>query len=126
MGFFSLLETFFFISLAITFVLIIMLVYHFKGRVVSIEDRYHTMFEIVNSLVKEMKNLRATMIQTQAIAQGPAQFERPQFGGNGVSPELFRILQSGPGMFPTSRAGDEDYEDEDEDEDEDETQGETA
>lgn len=95
MGFFSLLETFFFISLAITFVLIIMLVYHFKGRLVSIEDRYHTMFEIVNSLVKEMKNLRDTMLHTQALAHGP--IERPS-----APPEIFGLFQSGPGMFPTS------------------------
>ena len=125
MGFFSLLETFFFISLAITFILIIMLVYHFKGRLVSIEDRYHTMFEIVNSLVKEMKNLRDTMIQTQAQAQTqappPSPIDRPPFGGNasGFPAELFRLFQSGPGMFPTSRANEEDdYEEEDDDEDE--------
>jgi hypothetical protein len=129
MGFFSLLETFFFISLAITFVLIIMLVYHFKGRLVSIEDRYHTMFEIVNSLVKEMKNLRDTMIQTQALAQAqappPPPVDRSPFGGNatGFPTELFRLFQSGPGMFPTSRAnGEEDYEEE-EDDDEDEQDG---
>jgi hypothetical protein len=127
MGFFSLLETFFFISLAITFVLIIMLVYHFKGRLVSIEDRYHTMFEIVNSLVKEMKNLRDTMVQTQALAQAqapthvPSPVDRPPFGGNagGFPTELFRLFQSGPGMFPTSRANEEDdYEEEDDDEEE--------
>lgn len=120
MGFFSLLETFFFISLAITFVLIIMLVYHFKGRLVSIEDRYHTMFDIVNSLVKEMKNLRDTMIQVQAQAQAQApQLERSPFGGNaptGFPTELFRLFQSGPGMFPSSRVG-ENEEDDDEQED---------
>jgi hypothetical protein len=75
------------------------------------------MFEIVNSLVKEMKNLRDTMVQTQE--QAPV--ERPQFGGNptGFPTELFRLFQSGPGMFPSSRI---DEEDEDEDEDEDEEQ----
>ena len=121
MGLFSLLETFFFISLAITFVLIIMLVYHFKGRLVSIEDRYHTMFDIVNSLVKEMKNLRDTMIQVQAQAQAqaqaqPPQLERSPFGGNaptGFPTELFRLFQSGPGMFPSSRVGENEQEEED-------------
>ena len=123
MGFFSLLETFFFISLAITFVLIIMLVYHFKGRLVSIEDRYHTIFEIVNSLVKEMKNLRDTMAQSQAIAQAqaplPSPVERTPFGGSasGFPTELFRLFQSGPGMFPTTRGNKEDdYEEEDDEE----------
>jgi len=120
MGFFSLLETFFFISLAITFVLIIMLVYHFKGRLVSIEDRYHTMFDIVNSLVKEMKNLRDTMIQVQAQVQvqaQPPQLERSPFGGNapsGFPTDLFRLFQSGPGMFPSSRVGENEQEDDDE------------
>lgn len=123
MGFFSLLETFFFISLAITFVLIIMLVYHFKGRLVSIEDRYHTMFDIVNSLVKEMKNLRDTMIQVQAQVQvqaQPPQLERSPFGGNaptGFPTDLFRLFQSGPGMFPSSRVGENEQEDDDEEED---------
>ena len=134
MGFFSLLETFFFISLAITFVLIIMLVYHFKGRLVSIEDRYHTMFEIVNSLVKEMKNLRDTMAHTQAITQDArAQAQQSQqgqqgqqspFGGNsGGFPEgLFRLLQSGPGMFQSSMIQEEDDEDYEEEEDNEEEQ----
>lgn len=109
MGFFSLLETFFFISLAITFVLIIMLVYHFKGRLVAIEDRYHTMFEIVNSLVKEMKNLRDAMIQIQSQPEAPA------FEGNGPTgfpTDLFRLFQSGPGMFPSSRVEEEEEDDE--------------
>ena len=126
MGFFSLLETFFFISLAITFVLIIMLVYHFKGRLVSIEDRYHTIFEIVNSLVKEMKNLRDTMAQTQALAQAqsqappPSPVERSPFGGSasGFPTELFRLFQSGPGMFPTTRGNEEEEYEEDDEEDE--------
>lgn len=119
MGFFSLLETFFFISLAITFVLIIMLVYHFKGRLVSIEDRYHTMFEIVNSLVKEMKNLRDTMVVVSQ-SQAPAQVERPQFEGNptGFPTELFRLFQSGPGMFPSSRMEEEQEDEDDDDEQE--------
>jgi hypothetical protein len=58
MGFFNLLETFFFISLAITFVLIMMLVYHFKGRILILEQKCDTMFEIMNNMVKEMKNIK--------------------------------------------------------------------
>lgn len=58
MGVFNLLETFFFISLAITFVLIMMLVYHFKGRILIIEQKCDTMFEIMNNMVKEMKNIK--------------------------------------------------------------------
>jgi hypothetical protein len=123
MGFFSLLETFFFISLAITFILIIMLVYHFKGRLVTLEDKCNTMFEIMNSMVKEMKNIRESMM-TPAPPQPPAAL--PFAGASGLfPPELFKLFQGGPSMFPSQRNNVEDDEDEDDyegdgDEDDDE------
>jgi hypothetical protein len=58
MGFFNILETFFFISLAITFVLIIMLVYHFKGRLTNVENKYDTMFGIMHNMVGELKSIK--------------------------------------------------------------------
>ena len=58
MGFFNILETFFFISLAITFVLIMMLVYHFKGRIAILEQKCDTMFDIMNNMVKEMRMIK--------------------------------------------------------------------
>ena len=58
MGFFNILETVFFISLAITFVLIMMLVYHFKGRISVLEQKCDTMFEIMNNVVKEMRTIK--------------------------------------------------------------------
>jgi hypothetical protein len=58
MGFFNILETFFFISLAITFVLIMMLVYHFKGRITILEQKCDTMFDIMNNVVKEMRTIK--------------------------------------------------------------------
>jgi hypothetical protein len=61
MGFFSFIETFFFISLAITFVLIMLLVYHFKQRLSVVETKTDTMFEIMNNLLKEMKVIK-TMV----------------------------------------------------------------
>lgn len=57
MGFFSFIETFFFISLIITFVLLAMLVYHFKQRILKLEDKTNTLVEIVNDIVKEMKSV---------------------------------------------------------------------
>ena len=62
MGFFNILETFFFISLAITFVLIMMLVYHFKGRISILEQKCDTMFEIMNNVVKEMRTIKMSSI----------------------------------------------------------------
>jgi hypothetical protein len=65
MGFFNFIETFFFISLGITFVLILLLVYHFKQRINSIEQKNETMFEIINNVVKELTVIRNMQINTQ-------------------------------------------------------------
>ena len=58
MAFFNFIETFFFISLGITFVLILLLVYHFKQRMTSLEQKCDTMFEIINDVVKELNVMR--------------------------------------------------------------------
>ena len=62
MGFFNILETFFFISLAITFVLIIMLVYHFKARLNNVENKYDTMFGIMHNMVGELKSIKKEIV----------------------------------------------------------------
>ena len=54
MASFKFIETFFFLSLGITFALIITLVYHFKKRMESMETRCDTMFDIVQNLAKEV------------------------------------------------------------------------
>jgi len=59
---FKFVETFFFISLAISFLLILLLVYHFKQRLGSLEQKSDNMFEIVNNIVKELNILRNTKI----------------------------------------------------------------
>jgi len=63
MRFFNILESAFFVSLAITFVLVIMLVYHFKERLVSLEKKYDTMFQILSRVVKELKAMQDTESQ---------------------------------------------------------------
>lgn len=65
MAIFNFLENFFFISLAITFGLLLLLVYHFKERMSLVEKKSDTMNEIITNVVKEMKNLRMAMIQQQ-------------------------------------------------------------
>jgi len=67
MGFFNLIESFFFISLAITFVLILLLVYHFKQRVVTLEQKCDTMFDIINNVVKELNSVRNYQLATQRV-----------------------------------------------------------
>ena len=69
MGFFNMIETFFFISLGITFVLILLLVYHFKHRLSTIETETKTMFQIVNGIVKELSGVKMSTIQIQNSLQ---------------------------------------------------------
>ena len=61
MSVFNFIETFFFISLGITFVLISLLIYHFRERIIILEQKNDAMFEIMNNVVKEMTNIRHTV-----------------------------------------------------------------
>lgn len=65
MGAFNFIESFFLLSLGITFVLIVLLVYHFKQRLSSMEQKCDTMFDIVQNLVKELKSVK-TACQEQS------------------------------------------------------------
>ena len=52
------LESFFILSLGITFVLVLFLVYHFKQRLTILENKCDTTFEIINNVVSELGNIR--------------------------------------------------------------------
>jgi len=51
-------ETSFIISLGITFVLLLLLIYHFKQRLTVTESKQDTMFEIINNLAQELNNMK--------------------------------------------------------------------
>jgi len=102
MGLFSFIETFFFISLGITFVLILLLVYHFKQRLSTLEQKCDTMFEIINNVVQEITIVRGA---TARIMQG--------LPGLPLSNSI--VLQES--VLPEDEKDDEEEEDE-EDEDE--------
>jgi hypothetical protein len=61
MGIFNYIDTFFFISLGITFILILLLVFHFKQQIVSLEHKNDTMFEIINNIVKEITYVKSAI-----------------------------------------------------------------
>jgi hypothetical protein len=63
MGFFNFVESFFFISLAITFVLIMMLVYHFKERLTILEKKTETIMDIMNGLFQDMNVIKGVCLQ---------------------------------------------------------------
>jgi len=58
---FSLFETFFFITLVITFILILLLVYHFKQRITTMEERCDKMFDIIQTMSQELNRQHAPM-----------------------------------------------------------------
>jgi len=58
MGFFSFIENFFFISLGIVFILVLLLVYHFKQRMSSVERKGDTMYEIMTNMLKEIRFMK--------------------------------------------------------------------
>lgn len=60
---FNIIETLFYLSLAITFFLMILLVYHFKQRISFLEQKNETMFEIINNIVKELNNIKNSFIE---------------------------------------------------------------
>jgi len=61
MGIFSFMETSFFFTLGITFLLILLLVYHFKQRIITVESKQDTLFEIINNLVQEINNIKTSV-----------------------------------------------------------------
>ena len=107
-------ESVFFISLGITFILILLLVYHFKQRVSSIEQKCDTMFELINNVVSEMNVQRSMMNQLNAPQTHQPFPDMNMHQLMGVNP---------PGNINVSLdndADDEESSEEEEDEDEDE------
>ena len=55
---FLMLESFFFITLGISCILLLMLIYHFKGRLSQLENNQQTLFEVVNNIVQELTEIK--------------------------------------------------------------------
>ena len=83
MGFFSFIESFFFISLAITFVLIMMIIYHFKQRIGVVEKKTETTVEILNNLAKEMNVLRGFVFNMNSMNSMGSMGSSPFFSVSG-------------------------------------------
>ena len=74
------LESVFILSLGITFVLIMFIVYHFKQRLTVLENKCDTMFELINSVVSELGTIRPY-----------PRVEAGQMYSSGVSPSMIKI-----------------------------------
>ena len=84
MGAFNLIETFFFLTLGITFGLIILLVYHFKRRLDLFEQKNDTIFEIVNNVLLEISSIKQKQNVLFMLAKSMPQTEvKTMSGGTG-------------------------------------------
>ena len=116
---------FFFASLAITFVLILFLVYHFRQKFTALEEKCDTMFEIINNIVKEMNN-RAALEQIQHEMPENVIFT-PNVNQMNMPSELPKLVVSESEEEESDEESDDESDDESEEEesDEDESDDET-
>lgn len=91
MGVFSIIETFIFFSLAISFVLILLLVYHFKSRMAKLEEKTDTMVGIINDIAKELAN-------APIIGQAPPDGHMPPGMCSGPPPGMPPMPPMGGGI----------------------------
>jgi len=123
MGIFNYIDTFFFISLGITFILILLLVFHFKQRMSDLEDKTETMFEIINNIVKEITSMKQTFSANDCcrnnICMNPS-YSTPSYSKND-NVQLHYVKENDSEKIIVSDDDDDsDSDEDDEDEDDDE------
>lgn len=124
MGLFSFVETFFFVSLGITFILILLLVYHFRQRFISLEQKCDTMFELINNIVTELNSERRSThgfgITSPPVLFYPEPDGQTALGGQVEKPEPFTDMDDSDGEEgEDDEDSDDEYSNSDEDEDSD-------
>jgi len=115
---FNFMETFFFISLGITFILILLLVYHFKQRILAVEQKGDTLFEIINNLIMETSSLKQYVRSLPMFFNRGGSMEPPQNTVMGPQNTPFQMHQHRP--LQENEEDDEEEDDEEEDDEEDE------
>jgi hypothetical protein len=133
---FSFIETFFFLSLAVSFVLILLLVYHFKQRITVLEHKNETMIRVMNDIVHELDTMKHAEGFHAMGGSMPTCFMgsfNVPFGmasqGAPRDPVSDQVEEVGMGFHDAVAEEDEDEDDEDdedEDEDDDDEYEETA
>ena len=117
----SLFEIFFFITLAITFILILLLVYHFKQRISSIEARGDKMIAALQDITDEINNMKRPL---QTLAPYPVNLGNDFLPGTMTHDlneydEIDEVDDLEEIQLKKEIEEDEDEEDEEEDEEED-------
>ena len=81
MSAFGMIESFFFLSLGVVFVLIVLLVYHFKQRITTIEQKSDTMFDIVQNLAKELTSIKGRLVTPNYVINRDGISQSVVYGG---------------------------------------------
>ena len=79
MTFFSIVESFFFLSLGMSFFLILLMVYHFKKRVDSLESKYETLADISKTLYQEIELIRNPNINSSKFISQPPTYSQMNY-----------------------------------------------
>ena len=128
MGLFSFVETFFFVSLGITFILILLLVYHFRQRFISLEQKCDTMFELINNIVTELNSERRSThgfgVTSPPVLFYPEPDGATALGGQADKSEPFTDMDDSDddGSDEDDEDSDDEYSDDDEDEDDEDSE----
>jgi hypothetical protein len=101
MGF---IEIIFMGTLGALFVLLALLIYHYKRQLNKLETKYDTMFEIINSLVKEVYQVKSDLGEVAAMRIQSQHQQQQQHNPHNGSFMFNQLLSS---MLPTIM--DEDY-----------------
>lgn len=122
MNLFSLLESFFFLFLGISFVLILLMVYHFKKRMDVLEKTNESLGDVCKTIVQEMHLLKTASYTSEVI--GGAQM--PKYSYEPIPEHIFMTHTFGSNPNPNLDQHEiyeiqHDEEEEEEEEDEDHT-----
>lgn len=104
MAFFDFIENFFFISLGITFALVLLLVYHFKQRISSMERKGDTMYELITNIVKEMRFMKTSCYDSIFASTASSASESPSTGDipPSSSPEILGVANGSEPSKPSA------------------------
>jgi len=120
MASFHFIETFFFLTLGITFGLILLLVYHFKQRISILEKKCDTMFDIVQNVVKEVGLAKTNINYMLTNQMQPPQANFSTFPSMFIPKMTLREDDEDDDEDDDDEDNDDDDDDEDNDEDDDE------
>ena len=127
-------ESLFLILFSVTFLFILLLVYHFKNKITALEKKNETMFDILNNVVSELTNIKRSLppvVESQfqprtgvdTLPGGAYEFEEVNnsvVGVNGDDEEYETVEEDSDGEEEDSDGEEEDSDDEEEDSDDEE------